>query len=85
MPTWGAWQAGEPAQRLCLAQQHLDAPGRGLELQQQQELAQGSGGRGEDAAVQTMGTAGLEREERAGDGVRAPPTPSSSSDLNTIL
>lgn len=59
-PTWRARHAREPAQVLCLADQHLDAAGQSLVLEEKEELAEGSGGRGEDAVVHVMGAGTLQ-------------------------
>lgn len=59
-PTWRSWHAGELAQVLCLADQHLDAAGQSLVLEEKEELAEGFGWGGEDAAAHVVGAETLQ-------------------------
>lgn len=45
---------------LCLADQHLDAAGQSLVLEEKEELAEGFGWGGEDAAARVVGAETLQ-------------------------
>ncbi|TFK03087.1 golgi-associated plant pathogenesis-related protein 1-like [Platysternon megacephalum] len=61
LPTWCPWHASEPAQILCLADQHLDTIGQSLVLEENEELAQGRGLGARSAVVHVLGTETLKQ------------------------